>query len=41
MKMAKDPSIPGVVRITTDAAGPRVVMFSGVHGDEVSGIHAV
>jgi succinylglutamate desuccinylase len=41
MKMAKDPSIPGVIRITTDAAGPRVVMFSGVHGDEISGIHAV
>jgi succinylglutamate desuccinylase len=41
MKMAKDPAIPGVVRITGDAAGPRVVMFSGVHGDEISGIHAV
>jgi len=41
MKMAKDPSIPGVVRITTDTAGPRVVLFSGVHGDEISGIHAV
>ena len=41
MKMAKDSKIPGVVRITTDAAGPRVVMFSGVHGDEISGIHAV
>ena len=41
MKMAKDPAIPGVVRITGDAAGPGVVMFSGVHGDEISGIHAV
>lgn len=41
MKMAKDPSVPGVIRITTEAAGPRVVMFSGVHGDEISGIHAV
>ncbi|HEY6895324.1 MAG TPA: succinylglutamate desuccinylase/aspartoacylase family protein [Rhodanobacteraceae bacterium] len=41
MNMAKDPAIPGVVRITTDVPGPRVVMFSGVHGDEISGIHAV
>lgn len=41
MKIANDPAIPGVVRIATDAAGPRVVMFSGVHGDEISGIHAV
>jgi len=41
MKIATDPAIPGVIRITTDAAGPRVVMFSGVHGDELSGIHAV
>ncbi|HKE47292.1 MAG TPA: succinylglutamate desuccinylase/aspartoacylase family protein, partial [Rhodanobacteraceae bacterium] len=41
MKMVKDSKIPGVVRITTDANGPRVVMFSGVHGDEISGIHAV
>jgi len=41
MKIATDPAIPGVIRITTDGAGPRVVMFSGVHGDELSGIHAV
>jgi succinylglutamate desuccinylase len=41
MKIVKDPAIPGVVRITSDAPGPRVVMFSGVHGDEISGIHAV
>jgi len=41
MKIATDPAIPGVIRITTDVAGPRVVMFSGVHGDELSGIHAV
>jgi succinylglutamate desuccinylase len=41
MKMMSDPRIPGVVRITGDAPGPRVVMFSGVHGDEISGIHAV
>jgi succinylglutamate desuccinylase len=41
MKIANDSKIPGVVRLTTDAPGPRVVMFSGVHGDEISGIHAV
>jgi succinylglutamate desuccinylase len=41
MKIANDSKIPGVVRITTDVKGPRVVMFSGVHGDEISGIHAV
>ena len=41
MKIAKDSTIPGVVRIGSDATGPRVVMFSGVHGDELSGIHAV
>ena len=41
MKIAKDSAISGVVRIASDAAGPRVVMFSGVHGDEISGIHAV
>jgi succinylglutamate desuccinylase len=29
------------VRITEDARGPRVVLFGGVHGDELSGIHAV
>jgi succinylglutamate desuccinylase len=41
MKIANDSKIPGVIRITTDAKGPRVVMFSGVHGDELSGIHAL
>ena len=25
---------PGVVRIAADKAGPRVVMFAGIHGDE-------
>jgi succinylglutamate desuccinylase len=41
MKISNDPAIAGVVRITADAAGPHVVMFSGVHGDEISGIHAL
>lgn len=41
MNIAKDTRIPGVVHVTTGVQGPRVVMFSGTHGDEVSGIHAV
>ena len=41
MSVSKDPNIQGVVRITSDLAGPHVVMFSGTHGDEVSGIHAI
>lgn len=41
MNIANDPAIPGVVRITSGVTGPRVVLFSGVHGDEISGIHAV
>ena len=41
MKICKDEKIPGTVRVTTDVHGPRAVVFSGVHGDEVSGIHAV
>jgi predicted deacylase len=41
VRIWKDEEIPGTVRITADAPGPRAVIFSGVHGDEVSGIHAV
>jgi succinylglutamate desuccinylase len=41
MKISKDPHIQGAVHITSDSPGPHVVMFSGTHGDEVSGIHAV
>ncbi|HEY6630503.1 MAG TPA: succinylglutamate desuccinylase/aspartoacylase family protein [Rhizobiaceae bacterium] len=41
MLISRDPAIEGVVRIKGDAAGPRVVMFCGIHGDEVSGIHAI
>ena len=41
MKISKDPQIQGVVHVTSDSPGPRVVMFGGTHGDEVSGIHAV
>ena len=41
MRIHKDDKISNVIRIEADAPGPRVVIFSGVHGDEVSGIHAV
>jgi succinylglutamate desuccinylase len=41
MIISTDPNVPGVVHITANDAGPRVVMFSGTHGDEISGIHAL
>ena len=41
MLIAKDTDIQGVARITADMTGPRVVMFGGIHGDEVSGVHAI
>jgi uncharacterized protein len=41
MDISKDLTARNAVRITGKAEGPRVVMFSGVHGDEVSGIHAL
>src|SRR3954453_16620372 len=41
MLISKEMEIQDVLRIRSDTAGPRVVMFSGTHGDEVSGIHAV
>jgi len=41
MKINKDPQLTGVIRITGDQPGPRAVMFAGIHGDEVSGIHAL
>jgi predicted deacylase len=41
MIISKDANIQGVVRIGAEKNGPRVVMFAGVHGDEVSGVHAV
>jgi succinylglutamate desuccinylase len=41
MIIEKDAKISNVVRIRGAADGPRAVIFSGVHGDEVSGIHAV
>jgi predicted deacylase len=41
MRFHKDENILNVVRIEEDKPGPRVVLFSGVHGDEVSGVHAI
>ena len=41
MKISKDPDRPEVVRIVADAPGPHLVLFSGVHGNEVSGVHAI
>ena len=41
MIVSRDRHVAGVVRIDSQVAGPRVVMVSGVHGDEVSGIHAI
>jgi succinylglutamate desuccinylase len=41
MIISKDFSIPGVIHIRANNPGPRVVMFSGTHGDEISGIHAL
>ncbi len=41
MDISKDANIPGVVRIAGDGQGPRAVLFAGVHGDEVSGVHAI
>src|SRR5215471_13376174 len=41
MLIYRDETIRNVVHIKKDLRGPHVVIFSGVHGDEVSGIHAV
>jgi succinylglutamate desuccinylase len=41
MKISPHPDIQGVVSIESNVAGPRVVIFGGIHGDEVSGVHAI
>jgi succinylglutamate desuccinylase len=41
MKISRHADIEGVVSIVSNVAGPRVVMFGGIHGDEVSGVHAI
>ena len=41
MIIERNPSVDGVARVLSDAGGPRVVFFSGIHGNEVSGVHAI
>jgi succinylglutamate desuccinylase len=41
MRISRHSEIGDVVHVTSDEPRPRIVMFSGVHGDEVSGIHAL
>ncbi len=41
MIIERDAEISSVIRITENARGPRVVLFGGVHGDELSGVHAI
>jgi uncharacterized protein len=41
MLILKDAQIPSAVEITADTRGPSAVVFAGVHGDEVSGVHAI
>jgi succinylglutamate desuccinylase len=41
MQISKDSKVDGVVHISASGKGPRAVMFCGVHGDEVSGVHAI
>ena len=41
MIIEKDPQVSNVVRIRGDLDGPRAIIFAGVHGDEVSGVHAI
>jgi len=41
MLISRDEEIQEVVRIVSETAQPRVVIFGGIHGDEVSGIHAI
>jgi succinylglutamate desuccinylase len=41
MVIDRHPSIDGVVCLAGELDGPRVVFFSGIDGNEVSGVHAV
>ena len=41
MLIFRDEEIQEVVRIVSETPQPRVVIFGGIHGDEVSGIHAI
>jgi succinylglutamate desuccinylase len=41
MIVRKDAQISAAVEIAADACGPGALIFGGVHGDEVSGAHAI
>jgi succinylglutamate desuccinylase len=41
MIIRRDAQIPSAVEVTADTCGPSTVVFAGVHGDEVSGVHAI
>lgn len=41
MKITGVKDLQSVIRVDGNKAGPVVVMFCGIHGDEVSGIHAL
>jgi uncharacterized protein len=41
MKISKFERISGAVSIRADSDGPKVLIFGGVHGDEISGVYAI
>jgi succinylglutamate desuccinylase len=41
MNFLGEPEIRGVVRVEQNDLGPRVAIFAGVHGNEISGVHAI
>jgi succinylglutamate desuccinylase len=41
MIIRRDAQVPSAVEVAADTSGPSVVVFAGVHGDEVSGVHAI
>src|SRR5262245_3734361 len=41
MKIWRHADVQGVVSIDSNTPGPRGGIFGGVHGDEVSGVHAI
>jgi len=41
MIIRRDAQLSGAAEITADACGPGALIFGGVHGDEVSGVHAL
>src|ERR1700722_11849295 len=41
MKIETISGVKGAIKIKSETDGPRVVMFGGTHGDEMSGVKAV